>query len=62
MKTHSLFTFLVFAGLTAAAQTPFDSGSIGPYGPMNITSNTVLDLPPDGIFHCTTITVEAAHC
>ena len=35
----------------------FVSGSNGTYGPMNITSNTVLDLPTDSIFHCTTIHV-----
>src|SRR5687767_12509190 len=37
----------------------FTSGSDGSYGPMNITSNTVLQLPPDGIFRCTTINVGA---
>lgn len=41
----------------AAADATFNSGSNGSYGPMNIVANTTLDLPPDGIFHCTTITV-----
>ncbi len=36
---------------------PFSSGSDGSYGAMNITNNTVLDLPPNGIFNCTTINV-----
>jgi hypothetical protein len=36
---------------------PFNSGSDGSYGPLNVTSNTTLQLPPDGIFKCTTITV-----
>lgn len=45
----------VSGGTTWAA--PFSSGSNGSYGPINITANTVLDMPPDGIFHCTTITV-----
>lgn len=35
----------------------FTSGSDGSYGAMNITTNTTLALPADGIFHCTTITV-----
>jgi len=47
---------LLFTGGQAAAAA-FDSGSNGSYGAMSITENTVLDLPPDGIFHCTTITV-----
>jgi hypothetical protein len=38
---------------------PFNSGSDGSYGPLNVTSNTTLQLPPDGIFKCTTITVAA---
>jgi hypothetical protein len=37
----------------------FTSGSNGSDGPMNITSNTVLQLPPDGIFRCTTINIAA---
>ncbi|MCW5551991.1 MAG: hypothetical protein KIS67_07465 [Verrucomicrobiae bacterium] len=41
------------------AQFTFNSGSTGGYGPMHITTNTTLDLPPDGIFHCTTITVAS---
>jgi hypothetical protein len=44
-------------GILPAAAAPFNSGSNGSYGPMNITSNTTLNLPPDGVFHCTTITV-----
>lgn len=38
---------------------PFNSGSNGSYGPLNVTANTTLQVPPDGIFHCTTITVAA---
>ncbi len=41
------------------AQT-FDSGSNGSYGPLNPTSNTNLDMPPDGIFHCTTINIPVS--
>ncbi|MCZ7639348.1 MAG: hypothetical protein M5U12_26900 [Verrucomicrobia bacterium] len=36
----------------------FDAGSNGSHGPLTITANTTLDLPPDGIFHCTTLTVN----
>src|SRR5437667_5434601 len=39
----------------AAAQTNFNSGSDGSYGALNITSDTTLDLPTNGIFNCTTI-------
>src|SRR4051812_44198700 len=46
--------------LIANAQA-FDSGSDGSYGPLNVTSNTVLNLPPDGIFRCTTIDVQAGY-
>lgn len=35
----------------------FDSGSTGAYGPMNITADTTLNMPNDGIFNCTTITI-----
>ncbi len=31
-------------------------GSNGSYGPLNVTASTTLQVPPDGIFHCTTIT------
>lgn len=41
---------------TAFAQQ-FSSGSTGADGPLNVTQNTVLDLPPDGIFHFTTIAI-----
>lgn len=50
----------LFATCTArlSAQGAFNSGSNGNYGPMNITSNTTLQLPPDGIFNCTTVTIS----
>ena len=53
--TLVLLPLLPAAGVSAA---PFSAGSNGSYGPLTITSNTVLDLPPDGIFHCTTVTVN----
>lgn len=62
MKRKSLMRLVVLAGLVGwmgQAAEPFDSGSNGSYGPMNITTDTTLDMPPDGIFHCTTINVAA---
>lgn len=47
---------LVGSAIPLSAQ--FRSGSNGSYGPLNVTSNTVVDMPPDGIFHCTTINVQ----
>lgn len=44
---------------TSIAAADFDSGSNGTYGPLAITANTTLDLPPDGILHCTSITVNS---
>ena len=35
------------------------SGSNGSYGPLNITENTTLPLPADGVFHCTTLSIAA---
>lgn len=43
--------------LLPLVRAQFDAGSNGSYGPLNITENTTLDLPPDGVFHCTTINV-----
>src|ERR1051325_5022659 len=37
----------------------FSSGSDGSYGPMNITNDTTLNLPANGIFNCTTFSVAA---
>src|SRR5439155_17308437 len=42
-----------------AAQAQFSSGSNGSYGALNPTSSTNLDMPPDGIFHCTTVNIPA---
>ena len=53
----ALFIFAL-ATLCAPAQTNFTSGSNGSYGAMNITADTTLDLPANGVFHCTTINVD----
>lgn len=53
-------TFLLLPIAVLAVRSPaqeFDSGSNGSYGPLDITANTTLAMPPDGVFHCTTINV-----
>ncbi len=40
-----------------AAADPFNSGSDGSYGAMNITQNTVLNVPSNGVFKCSTISI-----
>ena len=59
MKTTTLATITIglclIASPTALAQ--FNSGSTGADGALNVTTNTTLDLPPNGIFNFTTIDV-----
>lgn len=46
------------ASSTALAQgTPFDSGSNGSMGALVVTADTTLNVPPDGVFHYTTISI-----
>ena len=60
MKTTKRYLIALAAGglstMSLLAQG-FSSGSDGSYGAINITSNTTLALPSNGIFNCTTITV-----
>jgi len=57
---HSLVATLALSqAVVLNAAQPFDSGSNGSYGPLNITNNTTLDMPTHGIFHCTTIMVAS---
>ncbi|MCL4180427.1 MAG: hypothetical protein KJ072_22105 [Verrucomicrobia bacterium] len=51
-----LFAAALALGVHAQA---FDSGSNGSYGALEITANTTLEMPSDGVFHCTTITVAS---
>lgn len=53
-------------GITWASVTPpasaligWSPGSNGSYGPLNVTADTTLPLPPDGIIHATSINVAA---
>ena len=43
--------------VVATAQT-IDMGSDGSYGPIQITEDTVLTLPVDGVFHATSVVIE----
>src|SRR5262245_44989910 len=55
----TLITVACAAVMPHATGQGFTSGSDGSYGPMNIQTNTTLDLPPNGIFNCTTITIAS---
>src|ERR1051325_1085592 len=60
MKTihHASLTFGVcLLGATSLWGAAFDSGSNGSYGAIDLTTSTNLDVPPDGIFHCTTVRI-----
>ncbi len=52
-------SLLALGMAAAAAAADFNSGSDGSYGPLNVTANTTLDLPADGVLHCTTVNVAA---
>ena len=45
---------------TAASAAPFSAGSTGALGDLVVSNNLTLPLPPDGIFHFNSITVQAA--
>ena len=57
--SRTAFLALSVAIPALAENTNFLSGSDGSYGALNITSNTTLDLPTNGIFNCTTISVAS---
>ena len=63
MKTFKLtLAALVLTALLAdrgSSQPSFNSGSDGSLGPTNITADTTLAVPPNGIFNYTTITIAA---
>jgi hypothetical protein len=57
---NALFLLAASAAGWLPIQAQFQSGSNGSYGPLVVTAaDTTLDLPPDGVFHCTTIEVAA---
>ncbi len=52
--------WLLAAALALGAHAQeFVSGSDGSYGAIEITANTTLEMPPDGVFLCTTITIAS---
>ncbi|HTD67918.1 MAG TPA: hypothetical protein VK846_15445, partial [Candidatus Limnocylindria bacterium] len=55
----SLATWIGMTITSTAFAQPFDAGSTGADGALNVTSNTTLTLPPNGIFNFTTINVAA---
>jgi hypothetical protein len=61
-RSMQSFAALIAALLTSAqvvcAQTTFDSGSNGSFGPIDATAaSRTLQIPADGIFHCTAVNV-----
>jgi hypothetical protein len=60
MTRNVLFSTLALLAAASTALAQFDSGSDGSYGPIDVTSGTVsLEMPPDGIFHATTVNVAS---
>lgn len=57
--TLSILSFSFVLGLGAQTVASFSSGSDGSDGPLDVTTNTVLPLPPDGIFNFTTVNVAS---
>lgn len=58
MKT-TWIALLCAAGTATLPAQPFNSGSDGSYGPLNVTVTTNIAAPANGIFNCTTINVSA---
>jgi hypothetical protein len=59
MRTVRILVIALTLGVLSAWAQTFDSGSDGSYGPINITVNTTLQVPQDGIFNATTVSVGA---
>ena len=60
MNNSTTLLMASLLGLLTANQAlsqGFTSGSDGSYGPLTITNNTTLEMPADGKFQCTTITI-----
>ncbi|HEY3547188.1 MAG TPA: hypothetical protein VGK17_14030 [Propionicimonas sp.] len=57
-KQMMLAVLFVAAAASAAHAQAFSSGSTGADGPLNITADTTLPLPPTGILNFTTITIS----
>lgn len=59
LRAATFAAALLLGSTITGSAAGFDSGSNGSYGPLTITENTTIDLPPDGVLHCTTITVNS---
>lgn len=61
-RRAGLLTLLLTAWSASSHAAAFDSGSDGSYGAINVAISTTvtLDLPPDGVFRCTTINVGSS--
>lgn len=56
--SHAVLVALAISTIPASARAyDIELGSDGSGGALNVTTDTVLPLPPDGVFHFTTITV-----
>jgi hypothetical protein len=53
----ALAALMTALGAASSFGQAFSSGSDGSYGPLNITSNTTLNMPANGIFNCTIINI-----
>jgi hypothetical protein len=58
-RITGLATLILATLARAALAQPFDTGSTGADGALNVTSNTTLNLPASGILNFTTITVAS---
>ena len=57
-KTLLAVVMVTAVGLLSATAQPFQSGSDGTFGAINVTTTDLtLDLPPDGVIHATTVNV-----
>lgn len=72
MKTRHFIHSLALLAITVAslpsvvrAQATFNSGSDGSFGPLIVDATTAnprtIQLPPDGILHCTTVKIDQAY-
>jgi hypothetical protein len=60
MRNQAILAWLFVAAAAAAANAQtFSSGSTGADGALNITTNTTLPLPANGILNYTTVTVQS---
>src|SRR5262249_8540292 len=54
----AVFLFAAVPFALRAQNPPFNSGSTGAMGAFTMSENQTLNVPPDGVFHYTTITIS----